>query len=118
MDPLTRLTKDFEQYRHESFMRDDRLDKRMDRLVTMQEEQWRTVQVIVDGMDSLTDKTIQVVSAVNVVSERMQRIEANLEKVSVQLDNLAVRQNQTEASIEILTNTMNEWIKNHPNGRG
>ena len=118
MDPLSRLTKDFEQYRHESFMRDDRLDKRMDRLVTMQEEQWRTVQSIVDGIDTLTDKVIQVVDAANIVTGRMGRIEANLETVSLQLDKLSARQVQTEASIQTLTNTLNQWIQNHPNGKG
>lgn len=77
---LTKLSKEFEQYRHESFMRDDRLDKRMDRLQTMQEEQWRTVQSIGEGLAVLGDKIVELVTAVNALTARMDQTDKRMDQ--------------------------------------
>lgn len=80
MDSLSRLAEDLEQYRHESFMRDDRLDKRMDRLVTMQEEQWRTMHIVVGGIEDLGNKVVEVVTAINALTVRVDKLTARMEQ--------------------------------------
>jgi hypothetical protein len=66
---------------------------------------------LVQAVEALARSQRELLTAQVLMNDRMDRVEKTVEATADQLNRLS-------GHVDVLTNTMDQWIKNHPNGRG